>query len=144
VQDSNTQAEEGVRNKGAGEGGWNACDNSPHLGSPTPCKSKADFGGGREQCRSTQGPSPSPVLTTPPHNFNHIPAPSVTLQSDSVTQSEAVCTRALTNTETYEELMKPNFTRAPIKEAGRVAYLGMLSRCFLACRRTGTFQDVHV
>ncbi|KAF8441888.1 fungal-specific transcription factor domain-containing protein [Terfezia claveryi] len=112
-----------------------------------PCEAKADFGDGRERCGSTQGPSPSPILTTPSHNFNHNPAPNVTLQSDgthSVTESEAVCTRALTDTDAYAQFIKPNFTRAPIKEAGRVAYLGESSNLSLLVRDShGASDTVH-
>ena len=135
MQDSNTKAEEGVRNKGGGERGRNACDNGPHLGA------ESDFGDGRER-GSTQGPSPSPILTPPSLNFNHIPAPSVTLQSDrppSVTQSEAVCARASADADTYAQFLKPNFTGAPIKEAGRVAYLGMF-RCFFLLVAAAPFK----
>ncbi|RPB26000.1 hypothetical protein L211DRAFT_69543 [Terfezia boudieri ATCC MYA-4762] len=108
------------------------------------CKAKADFGDGRERCGSTQGPSPSPISTTPSHNFNHNPAPNVTLQSDgtpSVTESDAVCTR---DTDAYAQFIKPNFTRAPIKEAGRVAYLGESSNLSLLVRGShGASDSVH-
>lgn len=80
-----------------------------------------------ERRGSTQGPSPSPISTPSSHNFNHIPAASVTPQLDgtpSVTQSDAVQAKASTDAETYAQFMKPKFARAPIKEAGRVAYLG--------------------
>ncbi|KAF8416964.1 fungal-specific transcription factor domain-containing protein [Tirmania nivea] len=109
---------------------------------PTPKRKKV-----RERCGSAQGPSPSPKSTTPLLNFNHIPAPSVTPQSDgtpSVTQSEAVRTRASTDAETYAQFMKPSFTRAPIKEAGRVAYLGESSNLSLLVRDShGASDTVH-
>ena len=43
----------------------------------------------------------------------------------SVVQSEAVQAKALADAQTYVQFMKPKFARAPIKEAGRVAYLGL-------------------
>jgi hypothetical protein len=45
---------------------------------------------------------------------------------------------------TYAQFMKPKFTRAPIKEAGRVAYLGESSNLTLLVHdRHGTADVVH-
>jgi len=45
---------------------------------------------------------------------------------------------------TYKQFMKPRFTRAPIKEAGRVAYLGESSNLSLLVHdKNGTTDVVH-
>ncbi|KAF8445430.1 fungal-specific transcription factor domain-containing protein [Kalaharituber pfeilii] len=100
-----------------------------------------------ERRASTQGPSPSPIPTTSSHNLNQIPPSTVTLQSDgtlSVTLSDAQKARAAVDAETYTQFMKPKFARAPLKDAGRVAYLGESSNLSLLVRDShGTTDTVH-
>jgi len=58
--------------------------------------------------------------------------------------SEAYYTSQQTNNGTYAQFMKPKFARAPIKEAGRVAYLGESSNLSLLVQdRHGTTDVVH-
>lgn len=47
-----------------------------------------------------------------------------------------------TNAGTYAQFMKPKFSRAPIKEAGRVAYLGESSNLSLLVQDRGIAGDV--
>ncbi|KZF25469.1 hypothetical protein L228DRAFT_244314 [Xylona heveae TC161] len=62
--------------------------------------------------------------------------------STHLTQNQ-VAQQAVT-ANTYAELMKPKFARAPIKEAGRVAYLGESSNLTLLVHdRHGTTDVVH-
>lgn len=58
--------------------------------------------------------------------------------------SEAYQAQAKVNNGTYAQYMKPKFARAPIKEAGRVAYLGESSNLSLLVQdRHGTTDVVH-
>ncbi|KAI9821175.1 MAG: Transcriptional activator of fatty acid utilization [Pycnora praestabilis] len=58
--------------------------------------------------------------------------------------SDAQVAQQATNNTTYAQFMKPKFARAPIKEAGRVAYLGESSNLSLLVRdRNGTADVVH-
>ena len=58
--------------------------------------------------------------------------------------SEAYAAQQLVNNGTYALYMKPKFARAPIKEAGRVAYLGESSNLSLLVQdRHGTTDVVH-
>lgn len=58
--------------------------------------------------------------------------------------SEAYAAQQLVNNGTYAQYMKPKFARAPIKEAGRVAYLGESSNLSLLVQdRHGTTDVVH-
>lgn len=58
--------------------------------------------------------------------------------------SEQYYSRQQTNNSTYVQYMKPKFARAPIKEAGRVAYLGESSNLSLLVQdRHGTTDVVH-
>ncbi|KAF7719050.1 Cutinase transcription factor 1 alpha [Penicillium ucsense] len=60
----------------------------------------------------------------------------------SLTESEAAQRASTDNT--YAQFMKPKFARAPIKEAGRVAYLGESSNLSLLVQdRHGTTDVVH-
>jgi hypothetical protein len=75
---------------------------------------------------STVGPSPSPVDGNP-MNFNRTPTAIVAPHLDgtpSVTYPDAKFAQVATDSGTYTQFMRPKFARAPIKEAGRVAYLG--------------------
>ncbi len=58
--------------------------------------------------------------------------------------SEAYVAQQNVNDGTYTQYMKPKFARAPIKEAGRVAYLGESSNLSLLVQdRHGTTDVVH-
>ncbi|KAK3705618.1 Transcriptional activator of fatty acid utilization [Vermiconidia calcicola] len=58
--------------------------------------------------------------------------------------SEAYAAQQQVNNGTYVQYMKPKFARAPIKEAGRVAYLGESSNLSLLVQdRHGTTDVVH-
>ena len=58
--------------------------------------------------------------------------------------SESYAAQQRVNNGTYAQYMKPKFARAPIKEAGRVAYLGESSNLSLLVQdRHGTTDVVH-
>ncbi|PVI04448.1 hypothetical protein DM02DRAFT_518795, partial [Periconia macrospinosa] len=62
----------------------------------------------------------------------------------STTVSTAYAAQQATHNGTYAQFMKPKFARAPIKEAGRVAYLGESSNLSLLVHdRYGTTDTVH-
>ncbi|KAL6154798.1 Cutinase transcription factor 1 alpha [Exserohilum turcicum] len=62
----------------------------------------------------------------------------------STTVSSAYAAQQATHNGTYAQFMKPKFARAPIKEAGRVAYLGESSNLSLLVHdRYGTTDVVH-
>lgn len=62
----------------------------------------------------------------------------------TTTLSEAQIRQSQNDETTYTQFMKPKFTRAPIKEAGRVAYLGESSNLTLLVHdRNGTADVVH-
>ncbi|KAH8430024.1 CeGAL family transcription factor [Aspergillus melleus] len=64
------------------------------------------------------------------------------MPSQAVSETEAVQEAHLNNA--YAQFMKPKFARAPIKEAGRVAYLGESSNLSLLVQdRHGTTDVVH-
>lgn len=87
----------------------------------------SDSGGHRsERQSSTQGPSPSPVENTL-MDFNRTPQTIVSPGQDGTPVAnfpEAKSAQVITDSATMTQFMKPKFARAPIKEAGRVAYLG--------------------
>jgi len=75
---------------------------------------------------STVGPSPLPVDGNPV-NFNRTPQTVVAPHLDGtppVTYPDAKFAQVATDSGTYTQFMRPKFAQAPIKEAGRVAYLG--------------------
>ena len=60
------------------------------------------------------------------------------------TLSDAQALQQVSNNSHYTQFMKPKFARAPIKEAGRVAYLGESSNLSLLVHdRHGTTDVVH-
>lgn len=62
----------------------------------------------------------------------------------ATTLSETQAAREASQNATYAQFMKPKFARAPIKEAGRVAYLGESSNLSLLVQdRHGTTDVVH-
>ena len=85
-------------------------------------------GGSRssERQSSVQGPSPSPVDNIQ-MNFNKTPQTTVLPHQDGTPTAgfpEAKSAQVAADNRTLTQFMKPKFARAPIKEAGRVAYLG--------------------
>jgi len=93
---------------------------------------------------SQQPPTPTdPRLTRPPQ-----PRPTAGFNSPdgipSTQMSEAQAAQQAANNGTMAQFMKPKFARAPIKEAGRVAYLGESSNLSLLVHdRHGTTDVVH-
>ncbi|KAK5265491.1 Transcriptional activator of fatty acid utilization [Exophiala xenobiotica] len=93
---------------------------------------------------SQQPPTPTdPRLTRPPQ-----PRPTAGFNSPdgipSTKMSEAQVAQQAANNGTMAQFMKPKFARAPIKEAGRVAYLGESSNLSLLVHdRHGTTDVVH-
>ncbi|KAI9791178.1 MAG: Transcriptional activator of fatty acid utilization [Candelina submexicana] len=93
---------------------------------------------------SLQGRSPitdSPAVPYHPQNpsFAHTQdgTPPTSLSEEQVAQQN-------TSNTAYAQFMKPKFARAPIKEAGRVAYLGESSNLSLLVHdRHGTTDVVH-
>ncbi|KAF2850458.1 hypothetical protein T440DRAFT_489679 [Plenodomus tracheiphilus IPT5] len=61
----------------------------------------------------------------------------------ATTLSSAYAAQQATHNGTYVQFMKPKFARAPIKEAGRVAYLGESSNLSLLVHDHGTTDVVH-
>lgn len=62
----------------------------------------------------------------------------------ATTVSDEYAAQQVTHNGTYVQFMKPKFARAPIKEAGRVAYLGESSNLSLLVHdRFGTTDVVH-
>lgn len=89
--------------------------------------------------------SPAPSSTTagePPRDKTTVyNSPDGT---PSTTVSSAYAAQQATHNGTYVQFMKPKFARAPIKEAGRVAYLGESSNLSLLVHdRYGTTDTVH-
>ena len=79
---------------------------------------------------SVQGPSPSPVESIR-MNFDKTPQTTVLPHQDGTPQPgfpEAKSAQVDADNRTLTEFMKPKFAKAPIKEAGRVAYLGIERR----------------
>lgn len=73
----------------------------------------------------------------PPTNSMSIDGMPTTALTSSQQAQEAV------NANTYAQFMKPKFTRAPIKEAGRVAYLGESSNLSLLVHDRDHSDVVH-
>jgi hypothetical protein len=86
--------------------------------------------------RSPRNDSPGAGRSTSVYNTQDgTPPTSLTEQHYKVRQDDE---------STYAQFMKPKFTRAPIKEAGRVAYLGESSNLTLLVHdRHGTADVVH-
>lgn len=62
-------------------------------------------------------------------DFNRTPQTTVSPGQDGTPAAnfpEAKSAQVITDSATMTQFMKPKFARAPIKEAGRVAYLGIL------------------
>ncbi|KAH8146620.1 uncharacterized protein LAJ45_09303 [Morchella importuna] len=119
---------------------------------PTPKRKKVagvkgrDDDNGSERQSSVQGPSPSPIENTQ-MDFNRTPQTTVSPGQDGTPAAnfpEAKSAQVITDSATMTQFMKPKFARAPIKEAGRVAYLGESSNLSLLVHdKHGTSDVVH-
>ena len=91
----------------------------------------------QEKSPSLESPTPyDPRNTEPPYNSQDGTPPT--------NLSEEQAAQQATHNETYTQFMKPKFARAPIKEAGRVAYLGESSNLSLLVHdRYGNSDVVH-
>jgi hypothetical protein len=86
----------------------------------------------------------SPVDTPVASNRDRGPLLQALDGMPSASVSEAYAAQQQTHNGTYVQFMKPKFARAPIKEAGRVAYLGESSNLSLLVHdRYGTSDVVH-
>ncbi|KAL5119163.1 Transcriptional activator of fatty acid utilization [Pleosporales sp. CAS-2024a] len=92
--------------------------------------------GGESHDRSPASTSVEPRDKTAPLNSEH--------GTPATTVSSAYAAQQARENGTYVQFMKPKFARAPIKEAGRVAYLGESSNLSLLVHdRYGTTDVVH-
>ncbi|KAF2636908.1 hypothetical protein P280DRAFT_510202, partial [Massarina eburnea CBS 473.64] len=88
--------------------------------------------------------SPAPSSTTPGDTRDRTTAYNSPDGTPSTTISPAYAAQQATHNGTYAQFMKPKFARAPIKEAGRVAYLGESSNLSLLVHdRYGATDTVH-
>ncbi|KAI9795029.1 MAG: Transcriptional activator of fatty acid utilization [Peltula sp. TS41687] len=91
--------------------------------------------------------SASPITTSPgqPLGQRYDTAPfGVEAGTPSTSLSSAQAAQQAAHNATWTQFMKPKFARAPIKEAGRVAYLGESSNLSLLVHdRHGTTDVVH-
>ncbi|KAF1960799.1 hypothetical protein CC80DRAFT_489046 [Byssothecium circinans] len=88
--------------------------------------------------------SPAPSSTTPGDTRDKTTVYNTPDGTPSTTVSPAYAAQQATHNNTYVQLMKPKFARAPIKEAGRVAYLGESSNLSLLVHdRYGGTDTVH-
>ncbi|KAI4103602.1 MAG: hypothetical protein L6R37_003748 [Teloschistes peruensis] len=140
VQDPNPQKEEGSReNKGFRQVGTpsSATAQNDTLTTFRCCSDRGDS----IQANSPTVEGPAPGAYDFPHNdtqtASHDGMPITTL-------SNAQSAKQATQSTHYTHFMKPKFARAPIKEAGRVAYLGESSNLSLLVHdRHGTTDVVH-
>ncbi|KAF2824524.1 hypothetical protein CC86DRAFT_408598 [Ophiobolus disseminans] len=102
----------------------------------TPRAKDVDSDRGDSDARSPASPSAEPRDKTAVYNSEEgTPATSV---------SREYAAQQASHNGTYVQFMKPKFARAPIKEAGRVAYLGESSNLSLLVHdRYGTTDVVH-
>ncbi|KAH3915507.1 hypothetical protein HBI56_149340 [Parastagonospora nodorum] len=96
----------------------------------------ADSDRGDSDARSPASPSAEPRDKTAAYNSED--------GTPATTVSSAYAAQQARDNGTYVQFMKPKFARAPIKEAGRVAYLGESSNLSLLVHdRYGTTDVVH-
>ncbi|KAK7423783.1 Transcriptional activator of fatty acid utilization [Neonectria magnoliae] len=120
---------------------------------PTPKRKKTQGSGNQtgkdsDSDRGDVTEEPSPRPTAPPTAAFPLRPPSVFHSSDgtpSTSITEAQARKDEVDSATYLDLvMKPKFTRAPITDAGRVAYLGESSNLTLLVHdRQGSADVVH-
>ncbi|KAF2877469.1 fungal-specific transcription factor domain-containing protein [Massariosphaeria phaeospora] len=88
--------------------------------------------------------SPAPSTAAPSEPRDKGTAYNSPDGTPSTTVSSAYAAQQATHNGTYAQFMKPKFARAPIKDAGRVAYLGESSNLSLLVHdRFGTTDVVH-
>ncbi|KIX02305.1 uncharacterized protein Z518_08246 [Rhinocladiella mackenziei CBS 650.93] len=115
---------------------------------PIPKRKRAGAARARDE-ESEAGDSQQPTTPTNPRLTRpSLPKPTTGYNSPdgipSTQMSEAQAAQQATNNSTMAQFMKPKFARAPIKEAGRVAYLGESSNLSLLVHdRHGTTDVVH-
>ncbi|KAF2433568.1 hypothetical protein EJ08DRAFT_658091 [Tothia fuscella] len=116
---------------------------------PSPKRKKTNSKKDGDSDHDAQNGSMSPgTVTDSPADVSAAAKGGPLLQSldgtPSTTVSEAYAAHQQTHNGTYVQFMKPKFARAPIKEAGRVAYLGESSNLSLLVHdRYGTSDVVH-
>ncbi|OAL19013.1 hypothetical protein AYO22_10342 [Fonsecaea multimorphosa] len=116
---------------------------------PATNKAPANQTPGHPSFRSETGDSQQAGTPTEPRLTRPAqPKPTVGYNSPdgipSTQMSEAQAAQQAANNSTMAQFMKPKFARAPIKEAGRVAYLGESSNLSLLVHdRHGTTDVVH-
>ncbi|KAH8690877.1 cutinase transcription factor 1 alpha [Talaromyces proteolyticus] len=114
---------------------------------PTPKRKKTHQvknrdGNGDESNKDAQDDSSRESL---PRDSNEYPAANP-MSIDGMPQTSLTSAQQAQeniNANTYAQFMKPKFTRAPIKEAGRVAYLGESSNLSLLVHDRGNSDVVH-
>ncbi|KAL9073768.1 MAG: hypothetical protein Q9157_004633 [Trypethelium eluteriae] len=120
---------------------------------PTPKRKKGQ--GKIKDSESDHGESGQNEETTSPATVGGSPGPVIAHRDKSTAYNstdgtpstkvpDAYAAQQVTHHGTYVQFMKPKFARAPIKEAGRVAYLGESSNLSLLVHdRHGTSDVVH-
>ncbi|KAI9710239.1 MAG: Transcriptional activator of fatty acid utilization [Bogoriella megaspora] len=110
---------------------------------------------GHPSFRSDQGDATQTEEITSPVTVGGSPGPGIAHRdkgtvyntsdgTPSTKVPDAYAAQQVTHNGTYVQFMKPKFARAPIKEAGRVAYLGESSNLSLLVHdRHGTSDVVH-
>jgi len=114
---------------------------------PTPKRKKTGGGSKKDDEREesnhdSASPGATPTSVEPVSKSNVMQQPLDGTPSQSI--SEQYNAQQQSHNGTYVQFMKPKFARAPIKEAGRVAYLGESSNLsILVHDRYGTSDVVH-
>ncbi|KAF2094105.1 hypothetical protein NA57DRAFT_47036, partial [Rhizodiscina lignyota] len=107
-------------------------------------KDKGENDGDVDEPTSPVNTSESPGGLAPLEKADRIGPYSSLNGTPTTTVSEAYAAQQNVHNGTYVQFMKPKFARAPIKEAGRVAYLGESSNLSLLVHdRHGTTDVVH-
>ncbi|RFU35636.1 hypothetical protein B7463_g667, partial [Scytalidium lignicola] len=114
---------------------------------PTPKRKKNLAGKAKDSDSDREAVDERSPQTDSPSTYNGARSTSVYNTNDgtpSTTLTESQVRQSNHDEGTYAQFMKPKFTRAPIKEAGRVAYLGESSNLTLLVHdRNGSADVVH-
>ncbi|KAH8804799.1 fungal-specific transcription factor domain-containing protein [Xylogone sp. PMI_703] len=114
---------------------------------PTPKRKKNQAGKTKDSDSDREVVDERSPQTDTPSTYNGGRSTSVYNAADgtpSTTLTESQVRQTNNDEGTYAQFMKPKFTRAPIKEAGRVAYLGESSNLTLLVHdRNGSADVVH-
>lgn len=133
MQDPDPQAQEKPSQKGC----VRVCSPPPDLA----C-SRADSFRSDEQNESGSTQQPSPTEGKDAFGYRNNQMAVDGMPATSLSQAQEAQRASLDSA--YAQFMKPKFARAPIKEAGRVAYLGESSNLSLLVQdRHGTTDVVH-